>query len=82
LKRAAKELEHRVKVRTAEALESAQAAQNAIEGLREQAQLLDLAHDAILSLDWNGTIRFWNRGAEGMYVGRGMKPWAKSRTTC
>ena len=37
------------------------------EELREQAQLLNLAHDAILSLDWNGTIRFWSRGAEEMY---------------
>ena len=37
------------------------------ESLREQAQLLNLAHDAILSLDWNGTIRFWSRGAEEMY---------------
>jgi PAS domain S-box-containing protein len=35
--------------------------------LLEQAQLLDLAHDAILSLDWNGTIRFWSCGAEQMY---------------
>ena len=39
----------------------------AAESLREQAQLLDLAHDAILSLDWNGTITFWNQGAERMY---------------
>jgi two-component system, cell cycle sensor histidine kinase and response regulator CckA len=37
------------------------------EELREQAQLLNLAHDAILSLDWDGTIRFWSRGAEEMY---------------
>ena len=35
--------------------------------LREQAQLLDLAHGAILSLDNDGAIRFWNRGAEAMY---------------
>ncbi len=34
------------------------------ENLREQAQLLDLAHDAILSQDSDGTIRFWSRGAE------------------
>ncbi len=36
--------------------------------LAEQAELLDLAHDAILV--WNlqtGGIRFWNRGAEELY---------------
>ena len=37
------------------------------ESLRERAQLLNLAHDAILSLDSNSTIRFWSRGAERMY---------------
>src|SRR5436305_1154992 len=37
------------------------------ESLRDQAQLLDLAHDAILSLDLDGTIRFWSRGAEALY---------------
>jgi PAS domain S-box-containing protein len=37
------------------------------DSLREQAQLLDLAHDAILSQDWNGTITFWSLGAERMY---------------
>jgi two-component system cell cycle sensor histidine kinase/response regulator CckA len=67
LTRAAEELELRVEERTADALRSAQAAHEAAEELREQAQLLDLAHDAILSLDWNGTIRFWNRGAESLY---------------
>jgi PAS domain S-box-containing protein len=67
LTHAAEELEQRVAERTAEALRSAEAAHAAAEGLRDQAQLLDLAHDAILSLDWDGTIRFWNRGAETMY---------------
>jgi PAS domain S-box-containing protein len=35
--------------------------------LRQQADLLDLAHDAILSMDLEGCIRFWNRGAEKLY---------------
>ncbi len=39
----------------------------AADRLREQAQLLDLAHDAICSLDPNSTIAFWNQGAERMY---------------
>ncbi len=35
--------------------------------LQDQAQLLELAHDAIVTLDLNDTITFWNRGAEVMY---------------
>jgi PAS domain S-box-containing protein len=34
---------------------------------REQAALLDLAHDAIFDCALDGTILFWNRGAEVMY---------------
>jgi two-component system cell cycle sensor histidine kinase/response regulator CckA len=35
--------------------------------IREQAALLNLAHDAIFVKDWEGQIRFWNKGAEGLY---------------
>ena len=38
------------------------------ETLAEQAQLLDLAHDAIMVWDMrSGEIRFWNAGAEQLY---------------
>ena len=43
------------------------ARRRAEEDLRDQAQLLELAHDAILTLDRQGQIRFWSRGAEQMY---------------
>jgi PAS domain S-box-containing protein len=35
--------------------------------LAEQAALLSLAHDAILVLAMDGTIEYWNRGAERLY---------------
>jgi PAS domain S-box-containing protein len=37
------------------------------DALREQAELLDLAHDTIMVCDLDETIRFWNHGAEEMY---------------
>jgi PAS domain S-box-containing protein len=35
--------------------------------LRDQAELLDLAHDMIFVHDMDGRITFWNRGAEQAY---------------
>jgi PAS domain S-box-containing protein len=35
--------------------------------LQRQADLLDLANDAIFTWDWDGPITFWNRGAERLY---------------
>lgn len=34
---------------------------------REYASILDLANDAVLVMDLNGIIQFWNRGAERLY---------------
>jgi len=53
LQQAKEELEARVAERTRE--------------LHAQAQLLDLANDAILVFDMQHNITFWNRGAEVMY---------------
>jgi PAS domain-containing protein len=35
--------------------------------LREQANLLNLTHDAIFVHDIKGAIRYWNHGAEALY---------------
>jgi PAS domain S-box-containing protein len=43
------------------------ARRSAEDALREQAQLINLAHDAIFSWDRNARICFWNRRAEQMY---------------
>lgn len=37
------------------------------EVLREKSGLLDLAHDAIVLLDMDGTILYWNQGAAAIY---------------
>ncbi len=60
LRKSRDELELRVRERTAE-LEEAN------EALRDQAALLDLAHDAILVRGMNDKIIFWNTGATETY---------------
>jgi len=41
--------------------------QRAEERLREQAALLDIAHDAICVLDLEGRVLYWNHAAEKLY---------------
>ena len=43
------------------------AEQQAEATLHEQANLLNLTHDAIFVHDMNGTVKYWNRGAEELY---------------
>jgi PAS domain S-box-containing protein len=43
------------------------AEQRAEAAVREQAHLLNLTHDAIFVRDMNGTVKYWNRGAEELY---------------
>lgn len=68
------ELELRVAERTAQLrqandrlLETVREQQHTQLLLLEQAQLLDLAHDTIMTCDLNGVISFWNEGAKYMY---------------
>ena len=86
LRHAAAELEIRVRERTEEAVRAANAAREALVSVQEQAELLDLTYDAILSLDLDYTIRFWNKGAERMYgytreEAKGQKSYELLKTT-
>ena len=55
-----RELEQRVRDRTAE-LEKSE------EQFRTRAELIELAAEAIMVRDWSGTLNFWNSGAENMF---------------
>jgi PAS domain S-box-containing protein len=74
LRKAHDELELRVRQRTAEL-------STANEDLREQAALLDLAHDAILVRSVDGKIRYWNDGAEKTYGWTRLEALGKTTNT-
>ncbi|MEY2520050.1 MAG: hypothetical protein QOF24_1809 [Verrucomicrobiota bacterium] len=74
LRRARDELETKVRERTAALSRSneqlrLQIAERERAGsvLREQASLLNLAHDTVFARDMNDVITYWNRGAEERY---------------
>ena len=58
-----------VALQNAESIRAARlrAEQQAEVTLREQANLLNLTHDAVVVRDMSGTVKYWNRGAEEMY---------------
>ena len=61
------ELESRVRQRTVELAEAVEEGSRQAARLREQADLLNLSHDAIIARDMQAHVRFWNRGAEDRY---------------
>ncbi|KCZ71876.1 PAS/PAC sensor hybrid histidine kinase [Candidatus Methanoperedens nitroreducens] len=74
LRKAHDELEIRVRERTAELAKANEALQAEIaerkraeEQIREQAALLDKAHDAIIVQDLGHRIIYWNKGAQHLY---------------
>ena len=60
LRKSRDDLEQRVRERTAELISANQSLQN-------RADLLDLAHDAVLVRDIDGAVTFWNEGAAEIY---------------
>jgi two-component system, cell cycle sensor histidine kinase and response regulator CckA len=67
LERLVQERTHVLQDTNARLQEEAAERQRATNRIREQAALLDLAHDAIFVRDLEGRITFWNKGAERLY---------------
>ena len=64
---ALRETEQRLLVDITQRKRAEEALQAANETLRKQAQLLDVAQEAILVRHLDSSITFWNRGAEQTY---------------
>ena len=56
-----------VEERTAEAVDAHIRQRKAEEESQSRAKLLDKAHDAIMVTDYDGQIKYWNKGAERLY---------------
>ncbi|MGB3491313.1 MAG: PAS domain S-box protein [Elainellaceae cyanobacterium] len=74
LRQANQDLERRVSLRTVELSQLNDRLKHELterersqQRLQEQAQLLDLAHDTIMARRLDGSITFWNQGAEATY---------------
>jgi PAS domain S-box len=67
LKQSRDHLEEQVKERTAELEESYKSLKESELKAKEQADLLNITHEAIFVRDINDKISFWNKGAEELY---------------
>jgi len=67
LKQSRDRLEEQVKERTAELEESYKSLKESELKAKEQADLLDITHEAIFVRDITDKISFWNKGAEELY---------------
>ena len=67
LKKAHDNLEAQVKERTAELKEAYEGLKKSEKQLREQAELINITHDALIVRNMDGKILYWNKGAEKMY---------------
>lgn len=67
LKQSRDHLEEQVKKRTAELEESYKSLKESELKAKEQADLLDITHEAIFVRDITDKISFWNKGAEELY---------------
>lgn len=56
-----------VEERTAEAVDAHSRQRKAEEESQSRGKLLDKAHDAIIVTDYDGQIKYWNKGAERLY---------------
>ncbi len=61
------ELEQRVRERTAALAQAVEQGRTQAARLQEQANLLNLSHDAIIARDMQAHVRFWNRAAAERY---------------